>query len=87
MKQMSGLSPLPREMLYTRAADEIRQYIEQNQLQEGDRLPAERALADALGISTRTVESYFARIQVKMGLEGMRALRQHAIQHLRNGQA
>ncbi|HNY86315.1 MAG TPA: response regulator transcription factor [Candidatus Hydrogenedentes bacterium] len=44
-------------------------------------------IADALGISTRTVESYFARIQVKMGLEGMRALRQHAIQHLRNGQA
>lgn len=65
MKQMSGLSPLPREMLYTRAADEIRQYIEQNQLQEGDRLPAERALADALGISRNSVREALRILELR----------------------
>ncbi len=44
-------------------------------------------IACVMGISTRTVESYFARIQVKMGLEGMRALRHHAIGRFRDGKA
>jgi DNA-binding NarL/FixJ family response regulator len=40
-------------------------------------------IAAALHISTRTVESYYARIQAKLGLDGMHALRHHAISHLR----
>lgn len=36
-------------------------------------------IASALNISTRTVESYYARILVKLGLDGMHQLRQHAI--------
>ena len=36
-------------------------------------------IAAALKISTRTVESYYARILVKLGLNGMHALRQHAL--------
>lgn len=39
-------------------------------------------IAVALGISTRTVESYFSRIQIKLGLTGMHALRRHAIRHV-----
>ncbi|MCK6684831.1 MAG: response regulator transcription factor [Thermoanaerobaculia bacterium] len=38
-------------------------------------------IAAALRISTHTVESYFARIQQKLGLEGMHGLRRHAIDH------
>lgn len=37
----------------------------------------------ALKISTRTVESYYARIQDKLGLRGMQELRRHAIGHAR----
>ena len=33
------------------------------------------AIADRLGVSRRTVESYFARILAKLGLSGMEALR------------
>jgi len=38
-------------------------------------------IATALKISTRTVESYYARIIVKLGLGGMYELRHHAITH------
>ncbi len=41
-------------------------------------------IAVALGISTRTVESYFARIMEKLHIEGMRDLRRHAISHFRS---
>ena len=40
-----------------------------------------QAIADIMCISTRTVESYYARIQDKLGLAGMRELRRHAIAH------
>lgn len=40
-------------------------------------------IAAALAISARTVESYYARILVKLGLDGMRDLRRHAISYLR----
>jgi len=38
-------------------------------------------IAAALKISTRTVESYYARMLVKLGLSGMYELRHHAINH------
>jgi len=41
-------------------------------------------IAAAMNISTRTVESYYSRILVKLGLDGMRELRRNAINHLRN---
>jgi two-component system, NarL family, invasion response regulator UvrY len=41
-------------------------------------------IARTLRISTRTVESYYARILVKLGLDGMRELHRHAITHLHN---
>jgi DNA-binding NarL/FixJ family response regulator len=39
-------------------------------------------IATALQISTRTVESYCGRIQVKLNLDGMHELRRHAIEYL-----
>lgn len=44
-------------------------------------------IADAMKISPHTVESYFSRIQLKLGLEGMHDLRRHAIEHLHPKQA
>lgn len=38
-------------------------------------------IATKMRISTHTVESYFARIQLKLGLDGMHELRRHAIDH------
>jgi DNA-binding NarL/FixJ family response regulator len=40
-------------------------------------------IAAALTISIRTVETYFARIIDKIGLDGMKALRRHAIRNLK----
>jgi DNA-binding NarL/FixJ family response regulator len=40
-------------------------------------------IAAALNISNHTVESYYSRILVKLGLHSMRDLRHHAIAHLR----
>ena len=41
-------------------------------------------IASAMGISARTVESYYARIMEKLNVEGMRDLRRNAISHLRD---
>ena len=40
-------------------------------------------IATSLNISTHTVESDYARSQVKLGLQGMYELRRHAIEHFR----
>ncbi len=40
-------------------------------------------IAAHLQVSARTVESYYARIREKLGLESMRDLRRHAIAHAR----
>lgn len=47
---------------------------------KGEGLPE---IAAALNISTHTVESYYARIQVKLNLNGMYELRRHAIDYVR----
>jgi len=45
-------------------------------LGQGD---SNKDIAGELGLSVRTVESYFARIIEKIGVEGMKELRKHAI--------
>lgn len=40
-------------------------------------------IAAAMHLSTHTVESYFTRIRLKFGLDGMHELRHHAIEHFR----
>lgn len=44
---------------------------------------ANTEIASALGVSVRTVESYYARILVKLHLDGMKALRKYAIRQYR----
>lgn len=41
-------------------------------------------IAAALDISTHTVETYYGRILVKLGLDGMHHLRRHAIEHFQS---
>jgi len=43
-----------------------------------------KQIAAALNISTRTVESYYARILAKLGLEGMNELRRRATEYFHN---
>jgi DNA-binding NarL/FixJ family response regulator len=40
-------------------------------------------IARAMDISTHTVESYYTRIQLKLGIDGMHKLRRHAVRHSR----
>lgn len=40
-------------------------------------------IAAAMHVSTHTVESYYARIRSKLGIDGMHDLRHHAIDHFR----
>lgn len=57
-----------------------------NQEQQVYRLLGEgettKDIATAMSISPRTVESYYARILIKLDLGGVRELRRHAINHL-----
>lgn len=71
--EKKGFTQLSNEMLYTKVADEIRGYIERNDLQIGDKLPAERALAVSLGISRASVR------------EGLRILELRGIITVRTG--
>lgn len=51
----ASLAPLKRQPLSRQVLRSIREYIEQHDLQAGDRLPTERDLATALGVSRNTV--------------------------------
>lgn len=44
-------------------------------------------IADTLGVSVRTVETYFARINQKLGLQGVKELRKYAIQNYKTPNA
>jgi len=47
--------PFPRERLYEQIAEHIEQLISSGQLQQGDRLPPERELAEKLGVARGVV--------------------------------
>ena len=51
-------------------------------MEEPQSLWEARLCATPLNVSAHTVESYYARIQVKLGLNGMYELRRHAIEYL-----
>lgn len=71
---MKPIQSISRVLLHTRAVDAITEYIRENELSPGDRLPSERAIAEQLGIgrnslreALRILESHGA-IRVKNGL-------------------
>lgn len=52
---MAELSPLKRKMLYKQVADELKEFIINNDMQSGDRLPSEHELAKMLGVSRTSI--------------------------------
>jgi GntR family transcriptional regulator, transcriptional repressor for pyruvate dehydrogenase complex len=64
---MSGTSPLrrvARPRLYEQVAQQILDWVRDNRLRTGDRLPPERELADRLGVSRATVSQALVAMEV-----------------------
>lgn len=60
-----ALSRLPRGPLYERVVDRLRAHVEQAGLKPGDRLPSERQLAEALGVSRNSVRQATVALEVQ----------------------
>jgi GntR family transcriptional repressor for pyruvate dehydrogenase complex len=60
----SGLSKVRRPRLYEQIAEQIMSHVEQASLQPGDRLPPERELAAALGVSRASVSQALVALEV-----------------------
>lgn len=63
-RQGSPLGRLPRPRLYEQLVQQILAYIEAEQLGPGDRLPAERELAESLGVSRATLAQALVALEV-----------------------
>lgn len=49
------IKPVSKDLLYMKVADAIHNYIHDNKLQPGDKIPSERVLAEQLGASRNSV--------------------------------
>lgn len=67
-----SLKPLRRTPLYAGVAERLREFITAENLQPGERLPAERVLAQQLGVS---------RTSVRQGLTALRVMGLVDVQH------
>lgn len=54
-KENIGFKPIHRDLLYTKIADAIMQYIKDNDLKNGDKIPSERELAQEFNTSRNSV--------------------------------
>jgi GntR family transcriptional regulator, transcriptional repressor for pyruvate dehydrogenase complex len=68
----AGLQPITRSPLYEQVVERLREFIDAQQLQPGDRLMSERELAERLGVS---------RTSVRQGLTALRVLGLVEIKH------
>lgn len=64
MSEPRRLSPVPRSRLYEQVAGEILEWVRENGLKVGDRLPPERELATRLGVSRATVSQALVAMEV-----------------------
>ena len=68
-----GFEPIHKDLLYTKIADAIMQYIRENDLKNGDKIPSERELAQEFNTSRNSVREALRVlerdhiIEVKMG--------------------
>jgi len=67
-----GLQPISRSPLYEQVVERLREFIDAQRLQPGDRLMSERELAERLGVS---------RTSVRQGLTALRVLGLVEIKH------
>ena len=71
---LKKLKPLDTTVRYRAVQDELRSYIIDNQMQPGDRLPSETALAGRLGVSRNVVREAIkglealGLVEVRVGL-------------------
>lgn len=63
-EQPRRMSPVPRSRLYEQVASEILDWVRENDLQVGDRLPPEREIAARLGVSRATVSQAMVAMEV-----------------------
>jgi len=63
----AGLQPIPRSPLYERVVERLREFIDAQRLEPGDRLMSERELAERLGVSRTSVRQALTALRV-MGL-------------------
>lgn len=61
----NGLLRVPRVRLYELLADQLVDHVEQAGLRPGDRLPAERLLAERFGVSRTSVRQALVALEVK----------------------
>lgn len=67
---MSGLTKLPEtKRLYQQTADQIRQLIQSGQFSPGSRLPAERDLAQQLGVSRPSLREALIALEIDGSIE------------------
>lgn len=72
-KEHIAIKPIQRDLLYTKIADAIVQYIKDNELKNGDKIPSERVLAQEFNTSRNSVREALRVlerdhiIEVKMG--------------------
>lgn len=60
-----ALRPMARPRLYEQVIDRLRQYVAEQRLGAGDKLPAERDLAQQLGVSRTSVKQAIVVLQVQ----------------------
>lgn len=63
----AGLQPIARSPLYEQVVERLREFIDAQRLQPGDRLMSERELAERLGVSRTSVRQALTALRV-MGL-------------------
>lgn len=64
MSESAPLRPVNRPRLYEQVAQQILDWVRDNSLQVGDRLPPERELASRLGVSRATVSQALVAMEV-----------------------
>ena len=60
----SELKPLSRSRLYEQVAEQIMEWVRENELKAGDKLRPERELAVSLGVSRATVRQALVALEV-----------------------
>lgn len=67
LRELSDLRPVPGRRVAERVVDEIRKYVEENQLQPGYKLPPERVFVEQLAVSRSSVREAL-RVLSTLGL-------------------
>jgi GntR family transcriptional repressor for pyruvate dehydrogenase complex len=67
----ADLQPIPRSPLYEQVVERLREFIDVQRLQPGDRLMSERELAERLGVSRTSVRQALTALKV-LGLVDIR---------------